>query len=126
MPTISEANSSTALSDVRSAHHTVAVAYLGQGDQTVCEQFMTVAKDMKDDFVFCTSHAPDLATQEGVNTPSVVLYKHVADEKTILLDPSSSTAIRDFVQTAAQPLLTEFLPELHEAMLQVGSLVLPL
>lgn len=120
MPAVTKIGSSTALNDIRSAHNTLVVAYLSQDNQTARTHFQAVANDMKDDFVGI-SHDPKLAAQEGVSIPSVVIYKHVADEKSVLRNPLTSDAIRDFVRTAAHPLITDFLPELVEAMLEVGS-----
>lgn len=119
MPTITIIESPASLHDIRRRHNTVIVAYLNPEDRAAYESFVTVAEDMKDDAVFCFSNDCSVTAQERTSKPSVVVYKNVAEERSVLRNPRGTEAIRDFVKTAAQPLIMELLPELHEKMLQV-------
>lgn len=119
MPAITDIKSSASLQDLRRAHNTVVVAYMDPEDRAGREDFAAVAREIKDDFVFCTSNNPNAVDQEGASIPSVVVYKNMAEERAVLSDPPSAEVMKGFVKAAAQPLIMELLPELHEKMLQV-------
>jgi len=119
MLAVTDVGSSSSLDEIRKTHKTVVVAYMGEDDETLRGDFLSVAEEMSNDFVFCASTAPNLVAAEEVSIPSIVVYKHVPDEKSILGNPSSSEAIRVFVQDASRPLIAEFFPELQEDLLEV-------
>ena len=110
------------LKDLRAENNTVIVAYLGSDDELVQEWFVAIANEMRNDFVFCTSSDHELLLDEEVSTPSIVVYKSVAEEKSILRDIQSEESMRDFLKLAVRPLVMEFLPELHRNMLEVCCL----
>ncbi|KAK0618899.1 disulfide isomerase PDI1 protein [Immersiella caudata] len=115
MAAVSNIKSSSELNDFRSTHSTVIVAFLRPEDQTTLQAFTAVAEEMKEDIVFCISNHD---TPDGTSMPSVVVYKNVPEEKSVLPNPSTADAIREFIQAAAQPLVTELLPELHKDILE--------
>lgn len=123
MPTVTHIDSPAQLQDLRRTHNTVVVAFLDLNDWVSRQSFVALADDMKDDFVFCTSNHPSIAAQEDASVPSVILYKNVAETKSVFRHPWSTEAVRDFIKAAAQPLIMELLPELHEKILQVYYLV---
>lgn len=124
MPAITNIESSASLHELRRTHYTVVVSYLDPEDRAARERFAASAEHMKDDFVFCISNDQSAAAQEKASMPSVVVYKNVAEERSVLRNPHSAEAITDFVKAAAQPLIMELLPELHEKMLQVCFLTI--
>ncbi|KAE9372609.1 thioredoxin-domain-containing protein [Stipitochalara longipes BDJ] len=104
---------------IRDMSDTVIVAYLGPDDGLLSEWFTAIADDMRDDFDFCTSSDHRLSADEKVNnTPSIVVYKTVAEEKSILQKFPSKEAVRGFIHLAVRPLVAEFLPELYEGILE--------
>ena len=111
-----------ALDDIKRTHDTVVVAHLKLEDETTRESFTAVATDLRDNFVFCTMNDSSDAAGEGTEVPSVVLYKKMAETRSILRNPLDAGAIRDFVKTAAQPLIMPLLPELHGQIMQVKFL----
>ncbi|KAK5652287.1 hypothetical protein OQA88_10635 [Cercophora sp. LCS_1] len=115
MAAVTNIKSSAELDDLQRVHNTVAVAYLKPEDQAALQGFTAVAEEMRDDIVFCIS---DDGSPEGTSVPSVVVYKNVAEERSVLPNPSTAEAIREFIKAAARPLVTELLPELYQDRLQ--------
>ena len=122
MPAVTADLEETTLLALKAVHNTVIVGYLTLDHHVVQEWFTTIAEDMRDHFVFCMSDIPSfrLAAVEEVKAPSIVVYKHVAEEKSVIRDLSSQETIRGSIVRAARPLVTDFLPELHDDMLNVG------
>ncbi|KAK1750096.1 thioredoxin-domain-containing protein [Echria macrotheca] len=120
MPTITHIDSTAVLAGLRKAHNVVVVAYTSPEDRHTREIFAAAAESLHDDFVFCIfDDGVDVAPREENNTiPSVVVYKNSAERKSVLINPLDSTAIQDFVNDSARPLIMELLPELHQNLLQ--------
>lgn len=57
---------------------------------------------------------------EETTASSVVVYKHLPEEISILHNHLDADAIREFVKISARPLITELLPELHEGTFQLS------
>jgi len=119
MPAVTTDVDETSMRELKESHETVIVAYLTSDHDGVQEWLTAIAEDMQDDFVFCMSDNPKLAALEGVKAPSVVVYKHAAEEKSVIRDLSSQGTIRGSILRAVRPLIMDFVPEVHEDMLNV-------
>ena len=122
LPAVSDVDSAS-LKSLREGNSVVVAAFLdGTKDSVLKNQFSTVAEELKDDFVFAITTDSAAIQAEGVLTPSVVVFKKAAEERTVLSGWESEQPLRDFVKKATIPAVVEFLPELYESFLAVSTL----
>jgi len=121
MPAITTISDAATLDDVRSNNDVVVVAFLELEDVELYQQFAALAEEMRDNYVFgYIAGDKALAEAENVRLSSVVVYKAVAETKSVHEGPWSVPAVmREFVKTAVQPLMVEFFPETHDQYLEV-------
>ncbi|KAE8446749.1 hypothetical protein EG329_011654 [Mollisiaceae sp. DMI_Dod_QoI] len=98
----------------------VVVGYLSTEDTELYEFFEQLARSLHDDYLFGVSSDQRFVDDEWVIVPSIVVYKHF-DEGKVVRDLTPDLQImRLFVKEAAQPLIHEFLPEIHDDLLDAG------
>jgi protein disulfide-isomerase A1 len=105
--------------DFKKANKVVIIGYLSPDDHESYEAFTSLAKDMKDDFLFGMTSDQSLIQTEKVKIPSLVVYKNFDEEKRIFHSMDDCTSMAAFVKESARPLIVEFLPELHEGYFNV-------
>ncbi|KAK1756975.1 thioredoxin-like domain-containing protein [Echria macrotheca] len=111
LPSVTVVESADALQALKDENDVLVAAFLDAGESTLRRQFETVADELKDEFVFTVSTDKAVAEAEGLASPSVVVFKKVADERTVLVSKAwkDEGALRSFIATAIEPVV----PELH-------------
>lgn len=118
MPAVAEITLES-FQNFKSSFDTIAVAYLDEFDDAARKSFICLAEDMHDDLVFGVTSDRDLAAAEDVGIPTIVVYKSVAEQKTVLYNNLSQETMAKFLRMATRPLVMEILPELYEDMSKV-------
>lgn len=117
-PTISTVTADS-LQAFRSANDVTVVGHIPSDDNASFESFHSLAKVLRDDYLFGVSHDEALAEQDHVRIPSIVVYKALEQEKETLTLTGNVEGMVTAVQEAARLLVVEYLPELHENFLKV-------
>jgi len=121
MPAVSLVDSST-LEDFKTADKVVLVAYFAADDKTSNQTFSSVAETMRDDFLFGATSDVDLAKQEGVSQPAIVLYKSFDEGKDTYEEKFTEEAITSFAKTSSMPLIGEVGPETYAGYMAVSEI----
>jgi protein disulfide-isomerase A1 len=109
------------LEDFKTADHVVMVAYYDASDKASADVFSSIAEELRDSFLFGSINDADIAKAEGVEFPSIVLYKSFDEGKNIHSTGSfEAEAIKDFAKVAAVPLVGEVGPETYSAYMSAG------
>ncbi|PIA19000.1 protein disulfide isomerase, partial [Coemansia reversa NRRL 1564] len=67
----------------------------------------TLAKELRDDFTFGVVADKDLAKEQGVTSPGVVVYKQFDDGKDVFEEDITAKTLRTFIKTSSVPVLDE-------------------
>lgn len=119
LPAVSTLTKDT-LEDFKTADKVVLVAYFDAEDKTSNATFTTVAEKLRDDYLFGASNDAALAKAEGVEFPSIVLYKSFDEGKAIFPDAFDAEVIEKFAKTASIPLIGEVGPETYAGYMATG------
>lgn len=112
LPAISEVTADS-LQKLKSKSDVVVVGYFASGDKDSHEAFASVAEATHEDYLFGITGDEDLARQEQITIPGIVLYKNFDEKKNILEMPYDGQTIFTFVKAASTALVANFHPELH-------------
>ena len=91
----------------KAAASVTTIAYIAHNDKASNATYNAVAKRLQAAYIFGATSDPQLAAAEGVSQPSIVVFKHFDDGRTILNGTFSGGAIIDFVHAASLPLIGE-------------------
>ena len=120
MPAVSLLETAVALEEFKTADKVVLVGYFAADDKTSNATFTEVAEELRDSFLFgATSHI-ELAQDEGVKQPSVILYKSFDEGKNTFEEKFTKEAISEFAQKASTPLVGEVGPETYAGYMAVS------
>jgi protein disulfide-isomerase A1 len=120
MPAVSLLESSAALEDFKTADKVVLVGYFAADDKTSNATFGEVADELRDSFLFGATSNSDLAKEEGVKQPSIVLYKSFDEGKNKFEEKFDKETITEFAQKASTPLVGEVGPETYAGYMAVS------
>lgn len=98
----------------------VAIAFFEKDDVKSNTTFTDVATALRDDFVFGATSDDVLAKAAGVTVPALVVYKTFDDGKDVYDGKFEVEKIKDFIQSAAIPLLGEIGPETYQSYMSAG------
>lgn len=98
----------------------VAVAYLAEDDEASSTIFNTVASALRDDFLFGVVKDAEVAKAQGVQAPALVVYKTFDEGKDVFDGKFDAEKIKDYVKSAAIPLLGEIGPETYQGYVSSG------
>jgi protein disulfide-isomerase A1 len=120
LPAVSLVDKAT-LEDFKTADKVVLVAYFAADDKASNETFTTAANGLRDTFLFGATSDAALAKAEGVQQPSIVLYKSFDEGKNTFSDKFTADAITEFAKTSSIPLIGEVGPETYAGYMAVSS-----
>lgn len=110
LPPVSDVKKDT-IEEFKKADNIVLIAYFAADDKTSNSTFTAVANEHRDDYLFGAVNDEALAKEEGVEFPSIVLYKTFDEGKNTFVDKFEATAIKDFMKAASIPLVGEIGPD---------------
>jgi protein disulfide-isomerase A1 len=108
------------LEEFKTMDKIVIIGYISPDDKKANEAFSGVAESERDTYLFGSSDDAALAKAEGVEQPSIVLYKDF-DEKNAVYDGElDAESILSWARTASTPLVGELGPETYAGYIQAG------
>ncbi|KAG9233237.1 thioredoxin-like domain-containing protein [Amylocarpus encephaloides] len=119
MPAVSTLTKDT-IQDFKTQDKVVLVAYFAADDKTSNTTYTEVAEKLRDSYLFGASNDADLAKDEGVTVPSVVLYKSFDEGKSVFKEAFEGEAIEKFAKTASIPLIGEVGPDTYAGYMAAG------
>ncbi|BFZ58158.1 protein disulfide-isomerase precursor [Savitreella phatthalungensis] len=119
LPPVSILTSET-LDDFSTSDKVVAVAFFGEDDKSSNETFTEVASSLRDDYLFGATNDADLAKKHGVKQPGLVVFKKFDGGKDVFEGSFKADDVKEFVKTAAIPLLGEIGPETYQGYMASG------
>lgn len=119
LPAVSILTAET-LPDFKTADKVVLVAYFAADDNASNTTFTTVAEKLRDDYLFGASSDAEVAKAEGVEFPSLVLYKSFDEGKAVFSEAFDVEAIEKFAKTTSIPLIGEVGPETYAGYMATG------
>ena len=121
LPPVSTITKDT-LEDFKTADKVVLVAYLDAKDKASNETFSGVAEALRDSYLFGATSDADLAKEEGVKAPAIVLYKQFDEGKnTFEGEKFTKENIESFAKASATPLVGEVGPETYADYMAVRT-----
>lgn len=119
LPAVSEITKEN-IDEFKTADKVVLVAFTDIDDKTNIDLFAQIAEKNRDIYPFGVTHDPELAKAEGINMPSIVLYKQFDEGKVIFSDKFDVEAVEKWTKTASTPLIGEVGPETYSAYMSAG------
>jgi protein disulfide-isomerase A1 len=98
----------------------VIVGYISADDKKANEEFTSLSESERDSFLFGSSADAALAKAEGVEQPSIVLYKDFDEKKAIYDGKIDAESVLGWIKTASTPLVGELGPETYSSYIQAG------
>ncbi|QKX58943.1 uncharacterized protein TRUGW13939_06071 [Talaromyces rugulosus] len=119
LPAVSDVNEDN-IEEFKSLDKVVVVGYLASDNKKAKEAFNSLADSERDNFLFGASDDAAVAKAEGVEQPSIVLYKDFDEKKAVYKGDLDSESILAWVKTASTPLVGELGPETYASYIQAG------
>ncbi|KAH7396950.1 thioredoxin-like domain-containing protein [Phaeosphaeria sp. MPI-PUGE-AT-0046c] len=119
-PTITRLEPGT-LRSFQSSHDVVVVGYIGPEDSTAATHFENLAKAMHPEYVFGVTDNIDFARADSVDVPAVVVYNNATQERCKVPITHDLTQMQTCIRKAAQPLVVELYPEIHDDLLDLDT-----
>ncbi|KAF2007733.1 disulfide-isomeras-like protein [Amniculicola lignicola CBS 123094] len=108
------------LPEFKTADKVVLVAYFAADDKASNETYSAVAEKLRDNYLFGAINDAAVAEAEGVQQPSIVLYKTFDEGKDTFTEKFDEAAIESFAKTASTPLVGEVGPETYAGYMAAG------
>ncbi|KAI9803835.1 MAG: hypothetical protein M1825_001715 [Sarcosagium campestre] len=119
LPAVSLLTADT-LEEFKGADKIVIVGYFAADDKASNETFSATAETLRDSYLWGASSDATLAKAEGVEQPSIVLYKSFDEGKNIFTGKFDKEAVEEFAKKAATPLIGEVGPETYAGYMAAG------
>ncbi|KAF2663568.1 protein disulfide isomerase [Microthyrium microscopicum] len=119
LPAVSVLDKDT-LKDFKTSDSVVLVGYFGADDKASNETFTAVADSLRDSYLFGAISDESVAKAEGVEQPSIVLYKTFDEGKNTFDKKFDEEAIKKFAKAAATPLVGEVGPDTYQGYMSAG------
>lgn len=120
MPSVSILETKEKVDEFKTADKVVLVAYFAADDKASNESFTEVANALRDDYLFGANNDPEIAKEEGVSQPAVVLYKSFDEGKNTFSEKFDKEDIIAFAKASATPLVGEVGPETYSGYMAAG------
>lgn len=120
MPAVSILENKEKLDEFKTADKVVLVAYFAADDKASNETYTDVANSLRDDYLFGATNDAELATEEGVKQPAIVMYKSFDEGKNIFEEKFTMEEIVNFAKASATPLVGEVGPETYSGYMAAG------
>jgi protein disulfide-isomerase A1 len=119
LPPVSDVTSANIEAFIKS-DKVVVVAFFDVADTASNQTFTAVANSLRDDFIFGATSDAELAKEQGVTPPGVVMYKSYDEGKADYDGPFEADAITDWTKKSAVPLFGEIGPESYAGYMESG------
>lgn len=119
LPAVSTVTKET-FDEFKASDKVVLIAFFDATDKESNTTYSSVADKLRDNFLFGASNDAELAKAEGVEFPSLVLYKSFDEGKSVYPDAFTVEAIEKFATTASIPLIGEVGPETYAGYMASG------
>ncbi len=96
------------ISAIKSVDEAVFIAYLPSANDPLYSAFTGLAQRYNDKFTFAITTDSSLATNEGLQFPSVVCYKSLEGEQVVLPEGTGLHTLQNFIEIATAPVVGEF------------------
>lgn len=124
LPAVSVLADEAALTEFKTSDSVVLVAYFDADDAASNTTFSAVASTLRDSYLFGAISDASIAKAEGVQQPSIVLYKSFDEGKNTFDEKFDVEAIAKFAKAAATPLVGEVGPDTYQGYMSVSFLSL--
>ncbi|KAL2809299.1 thioredoxin-like domain-containing protein [Aspergillus granulosus] len=114
--TVTEEN----LEEFKTLDKIVVVGYIAEDDKASNEAYTAFAESQRDTYLFGSAKDAAIASAEGVNQPSIVLYKDFDEKKATYEGSLEAEALLSWVKTASTPLVGEVGPETYSGYITAG------
>ncbi|PYH90543.1 protein disulfide isomerase A pdiA [Aspergillus ellipticus CBS 707.79] len=108
------------LEEIKTLDKIVVIGYIPSEDKATYEAFEKFAESQRDNYLFAATSDPAIARAEGVEQPSLVLYKDFDEKKAVYNAEFDEEAIHSWVKTASTPLVGEIGPETYSGYIGAG------
>lgn len=122
LPAVSTLDSAASLKDFRESDSVVLVGYFDADDKESNATFTEAANAMRDSYLFGATNDAELAKEDGVKQPAIVLYKSFDEGKVVFSDKFDKAAIEAFAKKASTPLVGEVGPDTYQGYMSVSDL----
>ncbi|PWY64538.1 protein disulfide isomerase A pdiA [Aspergillus heteromorphus CBS 117.55] len=119
LPAVSPVNEEN-LEEIKTLDKIVVVGYIPSEDQAAHDAFEEFAESQRDNYLFAATSDPNIAKAEGVDQPSLVLYKDFDEKKAVYKGEFDQEAIYSWVKTTSTPLVGEIGPETYSGYIGAG------
>ncbi|PLB50493.1 protein disulfide isomerase [Aspergillus steynii IBT 23096] len=119
LPAVSSVNEEN-LEDTKTMDKIVVIGYFSSDDQAANDAFNALAEAQRDNYLFAATDDAAIAKAEGVEQPSLVLYKDFDEKKAIYTGEIEQDAVLTWVKTASTPLVGEIGPETYSSYITAG------
>lgn len=120
LPVLSTVSESS-LPDFKKNYDAVVVGYIADEDEDSQKQFQSLAEAMHPEFVFGISHSLELARSEGVEVPSVAVYRHRDAEMGTVSLSNDTNQMMTALRKAGRPLIIDLAFNNHTEFLDVSQ-----
>ncbi|KAL1924693.1 uncharacterized protein VTP21DRAFT_4347 [Calcarisporiella thermophila] len=119
LPPVSELTSEK-LETFKDSDRVVVVGFFSDSDKSEQETFETLAKKLRNDFVFGSINDASSAEKYGVKPPAAVLFKKFDEGKNNFEGKFDAADLEKFIKTNSVPLLDEISPENYGSYIETG------
>jgi protein disulfide-isomerase A1 len=120
LPSVSILEKASTLEEFKTKDSVVLVGYFAADDKSSSETFNKVADTLRDNYLFGAVNDAALAKAEGVEQPSIVLYKSFDEGKNTFTKKFDIEEIEKFAKAAATPLVGEVGPDTYQNYMSVS------
>ena len=121
LPAVSSVNEEN-LEEIKTMDKIVVIGYIPSDDQKTYQAFEKYAESQRDNYLFAATDDAAIAKKEGVEQPSIVLYKDFDEKKAIYDGEIEQEAIHTWVKSASTPLVGEIGPETYSGYIGVSRI----
>jgi protein disulfide-isomerase A1 len=126
LPAVSNIDNAASLKDFKESDSVVLVAYFDADDKESNATFTAAANVMRDNYLFGATNDAELAKEDGVKQPAIVLYKSFDEGKVIYDGKFEKADIEAFAKKASVPLVGEVGPDTYQGYMSVSCCCLHL
>jgi protein disulfide-isomerase A1 len=121
LPAVSTLENGDSLKDFKESDSVVLVAYFDADDKESNTTFSEAANAMRDNYLFGATNDAELAKEDGVKQPAIVLYKSFDEGKVVFSEKFEKEAIEAFAKKASTPLVGEVGPDTYQGYMSVSD-----
>ncbi|OOF90762.1 hypothetical protein ASPCADRAFT_211715 [Aspergillus carbonarius ITEM 5010] len=119
LPAVSSVNEEN-LEEIKAMDKIVVIGYIPSEDKETYQAFEKYAESQRDNYLFAVTNDPAIAKAEGVDQPSLVLYKDFDEKKAVYKGEIEQETIHNWVKSASTPLVGEIGPETYSGYIGAG------